>query len=461
MLFSEEKKISYIKNIDFGIDANLYIKKDTKESTYNFLGNGRFIFKDFDFNIKYKNPSTNFDEELKCKKDNFFWKGCFSFDELINVPFSISFGNLGFAGSFSKLNMPTISSGLSCFGNNIFSSCGISVGNTCVYESPLSIAYKYKFSKREGVLRNLGLVYFFDENGNWAESFSIDLKSNKNFIFSFAQTFGMFFIENDSASWFSKTDFFPLSNLYFGNVQFYFDLGFYKCRLLSSIYQSNQIVNNIKIFNNDLDFNFTFSFENLIKISFFSVNFDGFLSDSITIFTPSSNNLKTIFQLKINPVFNFIIFNNSARMRVGGVFYIDEKIDSNREAFFLYKWSSGVHINWRKVSLRLNFTDDSQKYSFFSSVSFKSGIKPFINLDCFFWPSIDSNYEFEKIELRPKFSMNINPNSKNLLFFFSNSYDLIFENQISSGISELSFLIKKRFEYVTFKSSIGIKFKFL
>lgn len=114
----------------------------------------------------------------------------------------------------------------------------------------------------------------------------------------------------------------------------------------------------------------TFTLENSVILPNFKLNVWGFYSNSMNIFTTSSAKLKTLWQVKINPIVNFTTPARTALIKLGGTFYIDEKMDSLNKSTITYKWSGGASVKKKAFSSTLTATGTKTQYALSESISF-------------------------------------------------------------------------------------------
>ena len=453
IVFGEE----YLKKIDSNTAVSFTIKKDSEKkydgtfenSTYSLYNYAKVSLRGVEFSGVYKIPTTVFSKTPKF--DNYAIGASVFFKDLLHFPLSASAGKLNFSGALSKLKMPTVSSGVSCFSSCSSSTIGISSslpgsGSTAKPWSA-SIRYDYTNGNTKGVLKNVKTACFYDEKNNFGESLLFVIKPSKKIQLSFSETAGLFSIENTSSAWFSDWGFFPKRPILSANLQAAINTPYYKGRFFTNFYQ----IENHKLGN-------TFTLENSLVLPHFKLNVWGFYTNSTKIFTISSTKLKTLWQVKVNPIVQFTTPARTALIKVGGAFYIDEKMDSPIKRSLTYKWSGGASVKRRIFSATLTATGSQAQYTVSENLSFYAWIKPNISAAYTLYLNDDGN-TVERHRLKTSISAQVfskggfSLNAKDAL-------ELTFKEDKISGANALSFYAKQKIKKTNISASLNIKFTF-
>lgn len=452
--------LNLFRKIDTTLSSGFYVKTATPEdSTYNFSATSKLSFRDFDFKAAYKIQTEKFGEEVEADDlDNFSCSAAFRLKDLVNVPISVMFGKLNFSGSVSKMNSPQLSSSLSCFGYTPSSASGINASLSTVssYSKPTAFTFFYDYYAKNRLatsaktsrtaLQKSSVHFFADDTGNFAESAIFSFRVNKKATLSFSETLGYYFIENTSASWFSSTCLFPKSQYLFGNLQLAFQSPFYSSRFIANFYELDS--SHIK---------WTASLENELKAGLFGVAFSGFFASSPEIFTPSSKNQKTLSQIKINPFITFFP-KNRLRFRLGVLYYMEEKADSDLESTFFHKGSIGANLTNKNLYTKLQFSLTKTKYTSYFYMSFKKKLKPTFSVQHAFFPKEANEKDFHENEL--KASIGISVPTKNALAFGIKLYSTVdFAPDFDNATTTLSFSIKHRTKFSNLSCAVSVKCK--
>lgn len=442
----------YLKKIDSNTTSTFTIKKDSdgslKTSTYALHNYAKISLRDVEFSGVYKIPTSVFGKSTEF--NNYALGASMFFKELVHIPLALRAGKLNFSGAISKLKTPAISTGVSCFSSCSASATGISsslpgVGSTA---KPWSIAAYYDYANVHGILRNAKATCFYDGKNNFGESLLFIIKPLKKIQISFSETAGLFSIENtSSSSWFSDGGFFPKKQILAANVQTAITSPYYRGRFFTNFYQ----IENRKMGN-------TFTLENSIILPNFKLNVWGFYANSMKIFTTSSTKLKTLWQLKINPIVHFTTPSRTTLIKLGGTFYIDEKMDSHNKNAFTYKWSGGANIKKRAFSSTLTATGAQTYYTISEGISFHAWIQPNI-LSSYTLYLNDNERTLEKHRIKNSISTQIFSKG-NFTLNAKETLELTFKEGTISGTNAFSIYAKQKIKKTNISASVNIKYTF-
>lgn len=442
----------YLKKIDSNTTGTFTIKKDSdgsyKNSTYALHNYAKISLRDAEFSGVYKIPTSVFGKSAEF--NNYALGASVFFKELLHIPLALKVGKLNFSGAISKLKTPVISTGVSCFSSCSSSATGISsslpgVGSTA---KPWSVATYYDYANVQGILRNAKATCFYDGKNNFGESLLFVIKPRKKIQISFSETAGLFSIENlSSSSWFSDGGFFPKKQILAANLQTAITSPYYRGRFFTNFYQlENQKLGN------------TFTLENSVVLPNFKLNVWGFYSNSMKIFTTSSTKLKTLWQLKINPIIHFTTPSRTALIKLGGTFYIDEKMDSLNKSTFTYKWSSGANIKKRAFSSTLTTTGTQTYYTVSEGILFHTWIQPNV-LSSYTVYLNDNGKKIEKHRIKNSISAQIFSKG-NFSLHAKETLELTFKEGEISGMNVLSIYAKQKIKKTNISASLNIKCAF-
>lgn len=437
-----------VKKIESAVSGGVYVRRDSPcDSTYNASSSVKVAMRAMDVKAAWRIPSVKFGSE--CDYDEFSWGAQFRFGEICGVPANLLFGKLNFSGSISKMNAPYISTSASCFGAVPSAASGITVSLPGISSSskPVSAAFSYKMTPKKNI-RKFDLCFFSDDRGNFAQSICVNLKAGRKTQFSFSQTGGSFSVSNETAQWFSKTPLFPETKIWFADVQCGINSPFYTAKWCADFYSPGS-----------RDFEWSVSCENELSAGWCGVLFSGFAASSTEIFTPSSKNVKILSQIKINPVVTVFPF-QAFRMRLGGVFYREEKLTSERDVETNCKGGAGLHITGRYGSSRLTFTGAEKEYTVYSYCSFRAQWKPAFSVSYAVTGQEDGTAEKKEVKAWFSASVPVKNCGTAALFSAKASGSAVFEDGFSYGTAALSAGIKQSSKKAMYSYSVNIKYKF-
>lgn len=320
----------------FSIGANANFKtQNFQESKYDFsLQNFALIFKDFSLQASWKSESTEISKIPKMK--NPVWLADLSFKER-NIPVSFKIGTLSFSGSLKELKNPAVSSSAIQFSKISKTNASLNVKKASP-SNPEPLGFGMQFAKAFPIaIQKVQINAAVNANDFFAASMLANFKFSKKSALCVSDTIARYSAQNTSSSYFSQTRFFANSNFFANNLQILLTVPKNKLKFSTSFFQSPYRI---------LDF--TTKFEHNFFLPLFSLNYAFFYASAKDIFTSSANQLKNLFQFKINPQIAFVNSEKTSLLTVGTIFLSEEKIQSDYSTQLLLK--QGIYFQLKKES---------------------------------------------------------------------------------------------------------------
>lgn len=438
-----------LRKIEAGISSGVYVKTASPEdSTYSASSSVKISLNGVEVKAAYRIPSVQFGEEIDY--DEWSLGAALHLKPFTGLPASVLLGKLNFSGSISKLKTPYVSTSASCFGSTPSQAGGISVTLPGISSStkPIAGAFLYK-TPPQTFLRRLDFSFFFDEDGNFAQSSCISMKTGKKTTVSFSQTAGSFFITSETAQWFSQTRLFPRTQFWCADIQAAVSSPFYNGKWRADFYRIGSG-----------DTQWCISGENELKAGQFSLFCSGFFLPSPDTLTPPSKKIKIRSQIKLNPTATFFPF-RASRLRAGCIFYREERFLSGTETEAIYKWGGGLNYTDRNGSSRLTFVASQNTYTVYSYYSVRTVIKPSFSATYALTTAEDST-ETAKQEIKTWCGISV-PVKKNAVVSSVSakvSGTAVFEDGFSYGTAAVSAALKHTSKKAAYSLAVNIKCKF-
>lgn len=438
-----------LRKIEAGISGSVSVKADSPEtSTYSASSSVKIALNSVDVKAAYRIPAVPFGETIDY--DEWSLGAALNLKPFTALPASVLLGKLNFSGSISTLRTPYNSTSASCFGSPPSRAGGISVALPGISSStkPFAGAFVYR-TPQQRILRRLDFCFFFDGDGNFAQSSCISLKAGNRTTVSFSQTAGAFYISNETSQWFSQTQLFPRTQFWCGDFQAAVSSPFYNGKWRADFYRIGSS-----------SMHWCVSGENELRLGQYSLFFSGFFLPSPDILTPPSKKIKIRSQIKLNPTATFFPF-RSSRLRAGCIFYREERFLSETETEAIYKWGGGLNYTDRNGSSRLTFVASQNTYTVYSYYSVQAAAKPAFSAT-YALTTTDDGTALEKQEIKAWCGVSV-PRRKNdavLSVSVKLSGTAVIEDGFSYGTAAVSAGIKRSSKKAVYSCSVNIRCRF-
>lgn len=441
-----EEKNSIFKKIEFDTKSQLTYKSQSDEYSYSLLFGQKLFLKNFEFKIFEKIPTSTFNESPN------FNTPYFGINLLPMQNLKIKAGNLYYSGAISKFNTPTLSTIISPLSNKFLSvtDCVATLPNSSSYKENLSAYIQYSYKNKNSLLKQAQLNFLYIDNNSFIFSGKTKLYNSPKTKFSIATTIGYFPLDSKKIQKIFKTQNTNYENILSSNLQLGISSKYYDGIFSANLYKTN--------FD---DVQFSFLFQNKIKIKNFTLYLFSFYTPHETLITTASKKISTYSQFKLNPQLSLYGNKKNYKLRIGFDILIEEKDE------FLTKYGFSTELQTIKTVSKLTFTSSENKFNtndFFYKAKNKLSISTVINnsLRPYFVSSfeITNQSDSEKIATTTSFGTNFFI-TKNKLSKFSSSIDFITKKQELSKIqAEIKFLYKINANKTKINLSLGIASNF-
>ena len=379
------------------------IKTGGKVEAYSANIGARFLFREAEIKTAYTIPETRFSSRPDYQNPVFGLR--LSLKEAAGVPLELKGGNLTLGGSFRRLKNPRLTENAYALGQASYAAAGLEIflPSFSAAQKPYGVGADVRV-KGKSAFKDFDTALFYGENGVFAASsclnFRIGGQNSAGFSFTAAQTakkrsrvvcFGDDIFDSSGRKW----NFCVQSTL---------QSSFYRASASVCVFEGVKG-----------DWMPAFTFENGVKVRFFTLNTGAFYVPRKDTVSASLVKQRTIAQFKVNPQTSFYFFDDSVRIKTGALLLLEEKRKTARTNILTAKAGLGGGIDIDKTSVRVHFKVENcvlssgarafwergspvlnQKifdgvfYTVSASFSQKSGLKPFCAASCVFSPKYGS-----------------------------------------------------------------------
>lgn len=374
---------------------------DAGASTYSASVGEGLDFRDFSLKMCFRIPTTKF--SLGTKKEDFTGDkfsnigASLRLNKICHVPVTFMAGRINIHGALAGLYTPYISTSVRSFGDII----SIPRAITATLPTPSSIekaasflvSYDSKgvadnFSLTGPLVKRVELAFLSNDEADIATSGVVTLRLAGNNFLSLSQTFLMCKVESKSNSWYSAVPLFPPTQYWFSKSEVFFNSAHFVGKATINIYQ----------FNSGNSPRTTVAFRGAVPFRYFSLNLSGFYATDVLTFLPGGGTLKIVTQGKVNPLFTVPLKN--LEIKIGGCYYIEERLNSSYEKRLNQKFGAGVLLSNKSFTGKLSFEcsdkkDSPAQYKVISAFVLKAGLRPAFGATYSFYEEDDGPRKFD------------------------------------------------------------------
>ena len=279
-----------------------------------------------------------------------------SLTRMLPFPLTLKAGTLSPGGSFSRIASPAPSFSASLFAKSFSAKTGVvsSLPSSGGDEKEFAFAADIRFPEKMQVIAGSGASFFYRQDGTFAAS--ADMRINLPYMMSAGISFtgGIFFLENNSSSWFSEIAFFKPSKYAAFSLQALFSSPTLTSLFTTILY--DQPSGKIR---------FAYRSENALSFGGFTLLASAFASDGRGIITPNGTALNTLRQFRISPQYTLRF--SSPRFPVltaAAAAVIRQKcISAEASEQTDIKCGGGLQYSDTYISSRLTFETDGIEFS--------------------------------------------------------------------------------------------------
>lgn len=337
---------------------------ETKKSTYGASLQETLLWRDFDLRYSYRIPSTAFNIGFKKEygdTDRITVLGAaLRFNKMIKVPLTLMAGKLSIKGSAEKITHPYCATTLRYFGTAIPLTSGITatLPTTTAESTPASFVAIYdtddipkNIRPTGSIVKHFDCAFMANENTDVMTSGNLIFKlGEKGGFLTFSQTLLAARTSYSSSSWWTPVPQFPATQYFYSSTQLAYRISHLQARFIFNLYdiggQNDRIAK-------------TFNCEVHVPFKYFGFTAAGFYSSNYYVILPNDKLLLVLSQGKFAPY--FIIPIKDAQIRLGGGYYIEERLNSSREYFINQKYGGGILAKSPLFFAQATFTADDKE----------------------------------------------------------------------------------------------------
>lgn len=443
-------------------DSVRIFQEKPEDNDYSINASGTLFLNGFTAKAAWQEGNVKFEELPEAHEAA--WATSLNLDMLVKAyaPLTLSFGQIKAAGSTTKFQRPFFSNTASAFSTPSLNAAGIKInfpsGND--YKKPLAGALDFNYHLKKSFLNRIGISFFMNENEENIFSAVLATGSASRGLLSFSYTAGNFYADSQTTSWFCDHTIFPESRIFCQNLQAAFTSRHFLTRVSAGIFESP--------YDTCEKFKYTFSCENSIKLNNSGINFSAYSASSPSIINSAGSIIKTISLFKINPYINLYAPKNSARIKTGLCFVLEDKMQEDREPKFFAKALIGTEIRTKNTTEFISFQiSDIEPESpsssaltpatYTATARFSVNKTPLPAISCSYSISPDAYTAIYRSSARLKFS-----NTRGTTLSLKSSFFLkTKENDPCSGNADLTAEFKLNKKKLRTSTAFSIKYVFI
>lgn len=443
-------------------DSVRIFQDEPEDNDYSINVAGTLFLNGLTMKAAWKEENIKFEEEPEIHEAA--WATSLNLDKLIEayVPLTFSFGQIKAAGSTSKFQRPFFSNTASAFSTPSLNAAGMKInlptGND--YKKPLAGALDFNYHLKNSIVNRIGLSFLMNENEENIFSAILAVGNSSRGLLSFSYTVGNFYAGTQTSGWFCNHTMIPESRLFCQNLQASFTSRHFLSQISTGIFESPHDTRE--------KFKYSFSCENSIKLNNCRINFSAYSASSPSIINSSGSIIKTVSLFKINPYFILYTPKNSARIKTGLCFMLEDKIQEDGDPKFFAKALIGTEIRTKNttefISFQISDIEPESPYTsslipatYTASARFSVNKTPLPSISCSCSIAPDAYTATYRSSAQVKF-----PTTRGTIFFLKSSFYLkTKENDPLSGNAEITAELKLNKKKLRTSTAFSIKYVYI